>query len=113
MRETETQKRIMVAASERGMTIFRNNVGVAVYPDGSRVAYGLCPGSSDLIGWTPRKIRKEDVGKTIAQFTAIEVKRLREKPKKHQKHFIDQVNSSGGCAFVARSKEDLEKGQKW
>jgi hypothetical protein len=38
--------------------------------------YGLCLGSSDLIGWTIREITPDMVEKKVAVFTAIQVIRI-------------------------------------
>lgn len=106
--ETNIQRRIMVALSKQGVTIFRNNTGVATFPDGSRVAYGLTPGSSDLIGWRSLPITPDMVGKRIAVFTAIEVKTPKGRLTPQQRNFIDIVRAHGGIAGVAKSIEDAE-----
>jgi hypothetical protein len=91
----------MEAATMRAR-LFRNNVGVATFPSGSRVKYGLCVGSSDLIGWTPVKITPAHVGKTLAVFTAVEVKDGRGKPTREQVNFLDAVAVAGGIAVLAK-----------
>jgi hypothetical protein len=105
-RETNIQNTIRLALSAKGVTTFRNNVGVAQFPDGSRVEYGLCPGSSDLIGWTPVTITPEMVGRTIAVFTAIEVKQPGKYPSANQRIFLANVTRAGGISGIARSPED-------
>lgn len=44
------------------------------------------------------------------RFLAIEVKRNKPKgyPSKEQKEFIEEVNLSGGIAFIARSVDDVK-----
>lgn len=97
MTETQIQRRIMVALSRIGVRIFRNNVGTA--KQGSRtIKFGLCKGSSDLIGWT------EVNG--VAVFTAVEVKRPMKKPTQHQAQFIEVVRNSGGISGVATSEDE-------
>lgn len=88
-----------------GIRLFRNNVGVAEYPDGSRVAYGLCPGAADIIGW--RSVEVD--GRTIARFVAIEVKGPRTPLRLSQRVFLDRVAEAGGIALVARSLEDVRE----
>lgn len=105
-RETNIQNTIRLALSAKGVTTFRNNVGVAQFPDGSRVQYGLCPGSSDLIGWTPVTITPEMVGRTVAVFTAIEVKQPGKYPSPEQRQFLANVTKAGGISGTARSPED-------
>ena len=90
--------------------IFRNNVGQAVHKDGSIVRYGVCnPGGSDLIGWTCRTITPDMVGKRIAVFTAVEIKRPGKKPTDPQKNFIKAVLEFGGLAGVATSKAEADQ----
>ena len=96
--------------SRPDMRLFRNNVGVAVYPDGSRVAYGLCPGSSDLIGFQAIQITPEMVGQSIARFVAIEVKGPHTRLKAEQRNFLRVVSEAGGTAILARSLDDVSKG---
>ncbi|MCP4546648.1 MAG: VRR-NUC domain-containing protein [bacterium] len=94
--------------SRPGLRLFRNNVGQTVYPNGSRVTYGLCPGSSDLIGFQSVKITADMVGQTIARFVAIEVKGPKTPVAPNQQDFLSIVNAAGGTAVLARSLEDVE-----
>ena len=69
MSEAGEQSRIMLAlGGHPGIRVFRNNVGLARFPDGSTVRYGLCPGSADLIGWRTVTITQDMVGQPFAQF---------------------------------------------
>ena len=69
--------------------------------------YGLCKGSSDLIGWRSLTITPDMVGQTVAVFAAIEVKD-RGTPTPEQLHFIAQVQAAGGLAGVARTVAEAE-----
>lgn len=89
-----------------GLRLFRNNCGVALHADGSRVVYGLHPGSSDLIGITTLTITPDMVGRRVGVFTAIEAKTDVGRLKPEQRTFIDFVRAAGGIAGVARSPED-------
>lgn len=109
MNEADILKQCKLAATKCGARLFRNNTGVAVYPSGRRVKYGLCTGSSDLIGWTPRIIQPGDVGRRVAVFTAIETKRPGERPTDAQRNFVKQVVEAGGIAKVATSGDDVEQ----
>jgi hypothetical protein len=80
--------------------LFRNNVGVLVDRYGTHVRYGLCPGSSDLIGWTSRTITPADVGETWAIFTAVEVKSATGRLTQEQRVFLHAVEAAGGLASV-------------
>jgi hypothetical protein len=108
MSEKRTQTEIMLAVSTSGAVVFRNNCGVAVYPDGSRVKYGVCnPGGSDLIGWRTVSITPEMVGKDLAVFLALEVKTKTSKSTtEDQKRFIENVRRAGGIAGIVRSTDD-------
>lgn len=86
--------------------LFRNNVGTAQTSTGSVVKFGLCPGSSDLIGWTTIEITPEMIGRSVAVFTAIEVKSATGRASKKQKNFIKRIHDCGGIAGIARSLDD-------
>ena len=109
MSESEILKECKLAATKCGARLFRNNCGVAVYQSGHRVKYGLCTGSSDLIGWTPRVIQPDDVGRLVAVFTAIETKQPGKRPTAAQQNFIERVLEAGGIAAVATNCEDVEQ----
>lgn len=111
MRESTLLKHVMLALSEAGATVFRQNVGQAwagkvtrIVPDSVRIDgarplhAGLCVGSSDIIGWT-----------ADGRFLAIEVKTKNGRASKEQVQFIESVRRSGGVAGVARSVEDAIK----
>jgi len=110
--ETKVQNEVRVRHSKvhRGI-LFRNNVGVAVYPGGSVVVYGLCTGSSDTIGLTPVKITPEMVGQELAVFTAFETKRPRraKKPTAEQLNFVARIQAAGGIAGVVQQPEQIDQ----
>lgn len=84
-------------------TTFRNHVGQIKGEDGKVHRFGLCKGSSDIIGWKSVEITPGMVGKQVAIFMAIEAKAPRGRPTKSQITFIENVRDAGGIAFVARS----------
>ncbi len=104
MNETNLMNSILIA--NHGCRLFRNNTGAIKDDEGRLVRFGLCKGSSDLIGFKPVTITPDMVGRTVAIFTAIEVKTPTGKPTPEQLHFIDRVKQLGGIAGVARSVED-------
>jgi len=89
-------------------TILKESPDIVVLKNHYRVHFGLFKGSSDIIGFSSRTIQKEDVGKKIAQFLAVECKSPRGRLKETQQNFIDVVKHFGGLAGVARTVEDAE-----
>jgi hypothetical protein len=98
MAEKHLYNEIRLALTPLGVRLFRNNTGMLRDVRGIPVRFGLCVGSSDLIGWTPCII----AGQPTAVFTAIEVKD-RGKPTDEQTKFILAVRAAGGIAGVARN----------
>lgn len=89
-----------------GIRLFRNNVGVLRDENGTPVRYGLCTGSSDLIGWTAVTITPSMVGRKLAIFTAQEVKTEAGRVTAEQTAFLSCVKKAGGIAGVVRSVDD-------
>ncbi|HKY46170.1 MAG TPA: hypothetical protein VJM50_23970 [Pyrinomonadaceae bacterium] len=97
--------------------LYRANVGsgwagnkTAVMNNGARIIFdprhfdtGLPSGFSDLFGFLPVVITPDMVGKTIAQFVAIECKSLTGAKREAQVNFINAVTNNGGLAGFARS----------
>lgn len=90
-------------ASKKNITLFRNNVGSATTTTGQFIRFGLCPGSSDLIGFTPVEIN----GHTYAIFTAFEIKTPTGKVSQQQQNFIDFINKSGGIGKIIRHPDEI------
>jgi len=106
--ETTLLNRIRQAASRLSARVFRNNVGVAKYPSGHTVVYGLHPGSSDLIGWTTIEVTPSMVGRRVAVFTSLELKQGSGRTTPEQDAWLRAVREAGGIAAVVRSVEDAE-----
>ncbi len=105
--ETTLQNEIRLALGRRAnVRMFRNNVGLFKTQDGRNVQTGLCVGSSDLIGFTSKTITADDVGKTVAIFTAIEVKTEKGKVSLQQEKFIEMVARFRGIGTVVRSVDE-------
>lgn len=112
--ESAFLRKLLVALS-RVATVFRQNVGSAwmgraakssgrvTLSDPRFVKFGLCAGSSDVIGWTQIKITEAHVGKTIAVFTAVEAKGEKTRITDEQKRFLSRVAADGGIAILARA----------
>jgi hypothetical protein len=108
-RETVIQQNIRLALGKiSNVRVFRNNVGSVKTDDGRVVNFGLCKGSSDLVGWQSVTVTPDMVGQKIARFVAIEVKSQKNKPTPQQQAFIDRVNADGGIAGIARSADEAE-----
>ncbi len=110
MIESEILKRIQIELAKDGVRLFRNNVGCLKDERGRYIYYGLCVGSSDLIGWTPVRINNRHVGSTLPVFTAIEVKTPAGRLTHEQQQFLSAVQMQSGIAMVARSVEMAQAG---
>jgi len=116
MNESAIMHRCMVALSEVGCRVFRNNVALAwvgkariiskptvvtlgpgdvVVYNGRPLHAGLSVGSGDLIGWTPG-----------GQFLSVETKSSGGKVTTEQENFKNAVNKAGGVGIIARSAEE-------
>ncbi len=106
--ESNLVTRLLLRCSQLGARVFRNNVGKLRDQNGRVVTYGLCVGSSDLIGWIPVTITPAHVGQTLAVFVAIECKSQTGRLRPEQERFLAIVQQHGGLVCVARSVEDAE-----
>lgn len=108
--ESNIVNRIMMDVAPTGARLFKNIRGKFRTLDGLRIiAAGLLvPGASDLIGFRPVVVTQDMVGKTIAVFSAIEVKAATN-ASKEQINFINFIADNGGFAGIARSPEDARK----
>lgn len=136
--EKRIEQEIQLEAAKHDCTLFKNNVGTAFRGTqftirspvlakllkrkiGSRIMldlqiirYGLggVKGGSDQIGMTKVRITEDMVGKDIAIFTSIEVKKDKHgayKATKEQKAWIKMVLANGGFAGVADCIEDMKE----
>lgn len=118
--EADLMRLVQIEASRLNSRLLRNNVGTGwvgktqrinptqiVIHDPRPLHAGLGVGTSDLIGWTPVIINETHVGKTLAVFTAIEVKSKAGKLTGQQADFIKAVNAQGGVAACVRSIDDF------
>ena len=106
MSEQELQQRIRLELGRGPVRLWRNNTGCLKDQQGRPVRFGLCKGSSDLIGLRSITIGPEHLGQTLAVFAAVEVKAQAGRTTPDQRAFIDAVAAMGGLAGVARSVED-------
>jgi len=119
MKESSRQAAIRLALASRGDNVFwRNSVGRATYyKDGKTcpkckkptlgartwtVPYGLCPGSSDLIGL----VNIESMAVPVAVFVGLEVKNAKGTESENQIKYRNLVNDRGGVVEVVRTPEE-------
>lgn len=121
--EAAVTSRVKLSASKVGMKLFRNNVGACETADGRQIRYGLANDSKrmnsqhksgDLIGFTPVTIQPYHVGRILAVFTSIEVKKANWRytgkgREVAQKRWIDFVNSAGGIAGFVNHENQLDE----
>lgn len=118
MSEAATKRRIVLTVCNGPVRLFNNPVGngwmgkvVKEWPgfvtlaDPRRLAFGLHPGSADLIGWRAVTITPEHVGQTLALFASVEVKAGAGKARPDQIIWAEQVRAAGGLAGIAYSPE--------
>jgi len=96
--EANILNEIMIALSQSGCLIWRNNTGVLKDSNGRPIKFGLCKGSADLIG-----VAKD------GRFLAVECKTSTGRVRPEQLTFIAAVKRAGGRAGIARSVEDALK----
>lgn len=122
MKEKDIQDeiRLQIGKLFDNIRIFRNNCGVAffgkcvnikgigtVLTKLRRVVYGLHVGSSDLIGWTTVSITKDMVGKRVAIFTSLEIKKPKKQPTEEQRNWLNVVKLSGGISCRIDNADDI------
>lgn len=95
MKEQNVQAACLVALSQAGCLVWRQDTGAYRAKSGALVRYGLCVGSSDIIGIAPD-----------GRFLAVEVKNNTGRATDAQLRFIAAVQAAGGRAGIARSAAD-------
>lgn len=109
-KETNLMNTIRLALSGMGVLAFRNNVGAHKTDAGHFVRYGVGEkGGSDIIGCVPVVITPDMVGRTVAVFTAMEVKTKTGRATQPQLNFIAAIKKAGGIAGIVRSPDDAAK----
>jgi hypothetical protein len=96
--EANVMNDALLALSAAGCLAWRNNTGQLPDANGRPIKFGLCVGSSDIIGVAPD-----------GRFLAVECKTAIGQPTDAQVRFIDAVRAKGGRAGIARSAEDAVK----
>lgn len=111
--EAFVQSSVVLEAANKGIRLYRNNVGALTDMNGRLVRYGLANDSAarnaivksgDLIGIRPVLITPAHIGSTIGQFVSRECKRPSWKPgedpkrESAQTNFAQVILSCGGDA---------------
>lgn len=103
------QQKIRAELGVGDARLWRNNTGCLQDRNGRAVRFGLAPGSSDLIGLRRIVVGPEHVGRTLAVFTAVEVKDARGRASPEQVRFLEVVRDLGGLGGIARSVEEAHQ----
>ena len=123
MSEASVSQRIVLAASKKGMRLFRNNVGACEDSTGRFIRFGLANiseqmndqvKSADLIGITPVVVKSHHVGSTVGVFTSIECKKSDWKytgkgREGAQQNWINIIRSLGGIAGFANHEGVIDE----
>ena len=109
--ETKIQQDIRLAVGqEKNLRLFRNETGMLPDPrTGKWVQFGLCKGSSDLIGFKEIVIDESHIGQKLAVFISLEVKTNTGRISKIQQNWLTLIKNSGGISGVVRSIDDAIK----
>lgn len=120
--EAAVQSQVRVRASQAGMRLWRNNVGVLPHPEtGTPIRFGLANDSpavnkvlksGDLIGIRPVVIGPHHVGSTIGQFVSLECKRVGwrftgTERERAQESWAALVTTLGGAALFVSDPSRL------
>lgn len=109
MSEQLVQQKIRAELGLGDARLWRNNTGCLQDRNGRAVRFGLAPGSSDLIGLRRIVVGPEHIGRTLAVFTAVEVKDARGRASPEQVRFLEVVRDMGGLGGIARSVEEAHQ----
>lgn len=121
MSESAIMREAWAAMVAKGGKLWRNNVGngvvgpmrwmgrtATVYP-ASRVQYGLCVGSSDLVGHLPTVITQDMVGRKVAIAVYAEAKTEDGRVTPEQQRFLETAKADGAISFIFRSPDEAVK----
>lgn len=102
--ETDVQNRIRIALSyDPRVILWRNHTGSIKDQHGRFHRFGLCPGSSDLVGILTTPTHG-------GRFFALEIKCGRGRLTKEQERWLEMIRGRGGVAMVAYSVAEAIEG---
>jgi hypothetical protein len=107
--EQEIQQRIRLELSRGPVRLWRNNTGALRDARGQLIRFGLCEGSSDLIGYRSVEVTADMVGQRLAVLVAIEVKAPNGRVTPAQTAFLEHLSGAGAMAGIARSVDDAHR----
>lgn len=123
--EAGVQSRVRLEAAQKGVRLWRNNVGALKDVDGRPVRYGLANDSKalnervksgDLIGWRRHVVVPADIGRTLAVFVSRECKPPDWRPPRSgdelerfeaQQRWAQLVQRDGGDAQIVQGPGSL------
>lgn len=108
MKERNIQNSIRLECSNGDTRLFVNDVGVAEV-GGRKIRYGLCNGSTDLVGVHTITVTGEMVGREVGVAVFAEVKTPTGTVKPHQQSFMNQMTKMGCIVGVVRSVSDMKQ----
>lgn len=106
MKERNIQNSIRLECSKGNTRLFVNDVGVAKVGERT-IRYGLCNGSTDLVGVHTITVTGDMVGREVGVAVFAEVKTPTGTVKPHQQDFMNQMSKMGCIAGVVRSIDDM------
>lgn len=106
MKETNIQNFSLIAGSQSGAMIWRNQVGTFYNRSGNPVKVGNV-GAADSLGVVPVVITQDMVGKTIGVAIACEFKAKRGRQSDDQKRWQSNFEKRGGKYALIRSPDDM------
>lgn len=109
MKESALQRDVRLHLGQKpDLIIWRNNAGRVFNEESQQwIQYGLCVGSSDLIGVLT--VPCEWPLQCLGRFFAAEIKTRTGRVTPEQDAFLALVNAKGGYACVIRSVEEAEE----
>lgn len=106
MKETNIQNISLMAASEQGAMIWRNQSGVFYTRSGDPVRVGSV-GAADSIGVVPVEITQDMVGSIIGVAVACEFKAKRGRQSDDQKRWQANFEKRGGRYILIRDPDSM------